>query len=211
MLAWSFVRDDQPLEDTARQIALALRDEITDLDAAGISIIQVDEPGLRELLPLQHKSRSGYLRWACDAFRLATSGAQADTQIHTHMCYAEFGDILDAIADLDVDVISLEAARSHAQTTDELGRAEPGRADGHYAVGPGVYDIHSPQIPTVEHISAQLRRALEYLPASRLWVNPDCGLKTRTEPEVVAALSNMVQAARAIRSELSSDEPTGST
>jgi 5-methyltetrahydropteroyltriglutamate--homocysteine methyltransferase len=197
MLAWSFVRDDQPLSDTARQVALALRDEIADLEHAGIAIIQVDEPGLRETLPLQSADHPAYLRWAVEAFRLATAGVRDDTQIHTHMCYAEFGDIMDAINNLDVDVISLEAARSHAQTTLTLG--QPGHS---YGVGPGVYDIHAPRIPPAPEIAAQLRTALRQVPAGRLWANPDCGLKTRTEAQVTQALRNMVRATLDIRAEL---------
>ncbi|MDJ1134447.1 5-methyltetrahydropteroyltriglutamate--homocysteine S-methyltransferase [Streptomyces iconiensis] len=194
MLAWSFVRDDQPLGDTARQMALALRDEVRDLEDAGIGVIQVDEPALRETLPLRSAARSGYLAWATDAFRLATSGVRADTQIHTHMCYAEFGDIVAAISDLDADVISLEAARSHMQVARELAAVGYPRE-----AGPGVYDIHSPRVPSVEEAGALLREGLAALGASRLWANPDCGLKTRGWPEVRAALANVVAAARGVR------------
>ncbi|MBT2510346.1 5-methyltetrahydropteroyltriglutamate--homocysteine S-methyltransferase [Streptomyces sp. ISL-98] len=194
MLAWSFVRDDQPLADTARQVALALRDEVTDLEAAGTAVIQVDEPALRETLPLRSADRSSYLAWATEAFRLATSGVRAETQIHTHMCYAEFGAILAAIDDLDADVISLEAARSHMQIADELATAGYPRE-----VGPGVYDIHSPRIPAEREITDLIDRALRTVPADRLWINPDCGLKTRTAAEVRPALENLVAAARRIR------------
>ncbi|GLX99098.1 5-methyltetrahydropteroyltriglutamate--homocysteine S-methyltransferase [Herbidospora sp. NBRC 101105] len=194
MLAWSFVRDDQPLAATARQVALALRDEIADLEAAGIRIIQVDEPALRELLPLREADREPYLAWAVGAFRLATSGAADTTQIHTHMCYAEFGEILSPIADLDADVTSIEAARSHMELLPYLRAA--GYANG---IGPGVYDIHSPRVPTSEEMAANLRTALQAVPADRLWVNPDCGLKTRAYPETEAALTNMVTAARTVR------------
>ncbi len=210
MLAWSFVRDDQPLADTARQLALALRDEVADLQAAGIGIIQIDEPGLRELLPLQARDRPAYLRWAAEAFRLASSGVRDDTQIHTHMCYAEFDDIAAAITDLEIDVISLEAARSHSRLSTDLATAGSGNSSevpglsGQYAIGPGVYDIHSPHVPSPEQITGGLRQALDYIPSSRLWVNPDCGLKTRTETEVTQALRNMVAAARALRVELPS-------
>jgi 5-methyltetrahydropteroyltriglutamate--homocysteine methyltransferase len=194
MLCWSFVRDDQPLGDTATQVALALRDEVADLEAGGASIIQVDEPALREGLPLRRAQRAAYLEWATRSFRLATSGVRPQTQIHTHMCYAEFGDILAAITDLDTDVISMEAARSHMEITQELAAA------GYPSeVGPGVYDIHSPRVPGVPELTGLLRDALRRLPAERVWVNPDCGLKTRTEPEVTAALSNLVQAAAALR------------
>lgn len=197
MLAWSFVRDDQPLADSAFQVALALRDEVTDLAAAGITIIQIDEPALRETLPLRRSDHAEYLRWAVDAFRLATSGVDDEIQIHTHMCYAEFGEIMDAIGQMDVDVISLEAARSHMAINHELARS------GHaYAVGPGVYDIHAPRIPPTEEIVNQLHNTAQYIPFARLWVNPDCGLKTRTEAEVVQALGNMVAAAGEVRKAL---------
>lgn len=197
MLAWSFVRDDQPLGDTARQVALALRDEVNDLEAAGTSVIQVDEPALRETLPLRATDHAAYLGWATESFRLTTSGVRPDTQIHTHMCYAEFGDIVQAIDDLDADVISLEAARSHMQVAREL--AEHGYPR---EAGPGVYDIHSPRVPSAEEAAALLRKGLEAIPAERLWVNPDCGLKTRGWPETRASLENLVTAARTVRGEL---------
>lgn len=197
MLAWSFVRDDQPLGETARQVALALRDEVNDLEANGTSVIQVDEPALRETLPLRAAEHAAYLEWATESFRLATSGVRPDTQIHTHMCYAEFGDIVQAIDDLDADVISLEAARSHMQVARELA------AHGYpREAGPGVYDIHSPRIPSTEEAAALLRKGLEAIPATRLWVNPDCGLKTRGWPETRTSLENLVAAAREIRAEL---------
>ncbi|MFF7173043.1 5-methyltetrahydropteroyltriglutamate--homocysteine S-methyltransferase [Streptomyces pseudovenezuelae] len=199
MLAWSFVRDDQPLGDTARQVALALRDEVDDLEAAGTSVIQVDEPALRETLPLRATDRPAYLAWATEAFRLTTSGVRPDTQIHTHMCYAEFGDIVQAIDDLDADVISLEAARSHMQVARELA------AHGYpREAGPGVYDIHSPRVPSTEEAAGLLRTGLKAIPAERLWVNPDCGLKTRGWPETRASLEHLVTAARTVREELSS-------
>ncbi|MFF8404034.1 5-methyltetrahydropteroyltriglutamate--homocysteine S-methyltransferase [Streptomyces sp. NPDC015684] len=197
MLAWSFVRDDQPLGDTARQVALALRDEVDDLEAAGTSVIQVDEPALRETLPLRAAGRPAYLEWATEAFRLTTGGVRPGTQIHTHMCYAEFGDIVRAIDDLDADVVSLEAARSHMRVARELA------AHGYpREAGPGVYDIHSPRVPSVEETAALLRTGLEAIPAERLWVNPDCGLKTRGWPETRASLENLVAAARTVRAEL---------
>ncbi|MER7206244.1 5-methyltetrahydropteroyltriglutamate--homocysteine S-methyltransferase [Streptosporangium sp. NPDC000239] len=196
MLAWSFVRDDQPQAETARQVALALRDEVADLEASGIAVIQVDEPALRETLPLRAADRPAYLAWATEAFRLATSGVRADTQIHTHMCYAEFGEILSAIDDLDADVISLEAARSHMRVAGELAGAGYPRE-----VGPGVYDIHSPRVPDVEEVASLLREGLGGVPAGRLWVNPDCGLKTRGWGEVRVSLDNMVAAARVVRAE----------
>ncbi|MFD9860087.1 5-methyltetrahydropteroyltriglutamate--homocysteine S-methyltransferase [Streptomyces alboflavus] len=198
MLAWSFVRDDQPLGDTARQVALALRDEVNDLEEAGTSVIQVDEPALRETLPLRSADRPAYLDWATESFRLTTSGVRPGTQIHTHMCYAEFGDIVQAIDDLDADVISLEAARSHMQVAREL--AEHGYPR---EAGPGVYDIHSPRVPSADEAAALLRKGLEAIPAERLWVNPDCGLKTRGWPETRASLENLVAAARTVRGELS--------
>ncbi|MFB6817453.1 5-methyltetrahydropteroyltriglutamate--homocysteine S-methyltransferase [Streptomyces sp. NPDC056347] len=197
MLAWSFVRDDQPLGETARQVALALRDEVVELEANGTSVIQVDEPALRETLPLRAADRPGYLAWATEAFRLSTSGVRPDTQIHTHMCYAEFGDIVQAIDDLDADVISLEAARSHMQVARELA------AHGYpREAGPGVYDIHSPRVPSTEEAAELLRAGLGAIPPERLWVNPDCGLKTRGWPETKASLENLVAAARTVREEL---------
>ncbi|MFB6619478.1 5-methyltetrahydropteroyltriglutamate--homocysteine S-methyltransferase [Streptomyces sp. NPDC056367] len=200
MLAWSFVRDDQPLGNTARQVALALRDEVNDLEAVGTSVIQVDEPALRETLPLRAEDHAEYLAWATESFRLSTSGVRPDTQIHTHMCYAEFGDIVQAIDDLDADVISLEAARSHMQVADEL--AEHGYPR---EAGPGVWDIHSPRIPSTDEAAGLLRKGLDAIPAERLWVNPDCGLKTRGWPETRASLENLVAAAREVRAELAVD------
>ncbi|GAA4126970.1 5-methyltetrahydropteroyltriglutamate--homocysteine S-methyltransferase [Actinomadura keratinilytica] len=198
MLAWSFVRDDQPLADTARQVALALRDEIGDLESAGIRIIQVDEPALRELLPLRRAEHAAYLQWAVGAFRLATSGVADTTQIHTHMCYSEFGEIIDAIGALDADVTSVEAARSRMELVADL------RAAGYRnGIGPGVYDIHSPRIPSVQEMEDNLRRALQAVEPGRLWANPDCGLKTRDYPEVEASLRNLVAAARRVRESLS--------
>jgi len=197
MLAWSFVRDDQPLGDTARQVALALRDEVADIEAAGIAVIQVDEPALRETLPLRREGRVDYLAWAVDAFRLTTAGVRDDTQIHTHMCYAEFGDVLAAIIDMDADVTSLEAARSEMAIVADLARAGYPNE-----VGPGVWDIHSPRIPSAEEIAGRLRLATAQVPVERLWVNPDCGLKTRGYPEVEASLVNLVAAARQLRTQV---------
>ncbi len=194
ILAWSFVRDDQPLADTANQIALAIRDETVDLQAAGIGIIQVDEPALRELLPLRRKDQGAYLDWAVQAFRLATSGVADSTQIHTHLCYSEFGEVIGAIADLDADVTSIEAARSHMEVLDDLNSV--GFAN---SVGPGVYDIHSPRVPETSEMADSLRAALNAVPAERLWVNPDCGLKTRGVDEVTASLRNLVAAAAEVR------------
>ncbi|WKG01710.1 5-methyltetrahydropteroyltriglutamate--homocysteine S-methyltransferase [Mycolicibacterium sp. HK-90] len=196
ILAWSFVRDDQPLAATAAQVALAIRDETIDLQTADIAIIQVDEPALRELLPLRSKDKEAYLRWAVDAFRLSTSGVADSTQIHTHLCYSEFGEVIGAIADLDADVTSIEAARSHMEVLDDLNAAGFSNS-----VGPGVYDIHSPRVPGVEEIAAALREALKAVPAERLWVNPDCGLKTRNTGEVTQSLKHLVAAAVKVRDE----------
>jgi 5-methyltetrahydropteroyltriglutamate--homocysteine methyltransferase len=194
MLAWSFVRDDQPLSETARQVALAIRDEVADLEAAGIGIIQVDEPALRELLPLRRADREAYLDWAVRAFRLATSGAADETQIHTHMCYSEFGEIIDAIGALDADVTTVEAARSRMEFIADLTAA--GFAHG---IGPGVWDIHSPRVPDVAEIAEALSLAMSVVGPTRLWVNPDCGLKTRGYAETEPALRNLVEAARRAR------------
>ncbi|WP_299575795.1 5-methyltetrahydropteroyltriglutamate--homocysteine S-methyltransferase [uncultured Williamsia sp.] len=197
ILAWSFVRDDQPLADTANQIALAIRDETVDLQDAGIGVIQVDEPALRELLPLRRSDQKAYLRWAVDAFRLATSGVADVTQIHTHLCYSEFGEIIAAIADLDADVTSIEAARSKMEVLDDLNAIGFGNS-----VGPGVYDIHSPRVPSQDEIVASLRAALDAVPAERLWVNPDCGLKTRGPDEVRESLAHVVAATEQVRASL---------
>ncbi|MFC8527231.1 5-methyltetrahydropteroyltriglutamate--homocysteine S-methyltransferase [Nocardia sp. NPDC057227] len=194
ILAWSFIRDDQPLADTARQIALAIRDETVDLEAAGIGVVQVDEPALRELLPLRRADQAAYLDWAVEAFRLATAGVADATQIHTHLCYSEFGEVIGAIHGLDADVTSIEAARSHMEVLDDL------NAIGFdLGVGPGVYDIHSPRVPGAEEVRKSLALALKAVPAERLWVNPDCGLKTRSTAEVTASLRNLVAAAQALR------------
>lgn len=194
ILAWSFVRDDQPLSVSADQVALAIRDETVDLERAGIGLVQVDEPALRELLPLRTEQQAAYLDWAVGAFRLATSGVADETQVHTHLCYSEFGEVIGAIANLDADVTSLEAARSHMEVLDDLNAI--GYALG---VGPGVYDIHSPRVPGVDEVAASLRAALAAVPADRLWVNPDCGLKTRRPEEVEASLQHLVEAARTVR------------
>jgi 5-methyltetrahydropteroyltriglutamate--homocysteine methyltransferase len=197
ILQWSFVRNDQPRSDTCRQIALALREEVADLEKAGIQVIQIDEPALREGLPLRRSEWQGYLDWAVACFRLASSGVRDETQIHTHMCYAEFNDIIEAIAALDADVISIEAARSRLELLQAFEQF-----DYPNEIGPGVYDIHSPRVPSREEIVTLLRSALRRFPADCLWVNPDCGLKTRDWPEVRAALANMVDAARELRREL---------
>lgn len=197
ILCWSFVRDDQSREQTAKQIALALRDEVTDLEAAGIKVIQIDEPAFREGLPLRHKEWAAYLEWATEAFRISSCGVKDETQIHTHMCYAEFNDIIEAIADLDADVITIETSRSHMELLKAFERFNYPNS-----IGPGVYDIHSPRIPDEKDIVGLLKKALTHIPAARLWINPDCGLKTRGWPEVNAALSNMVNAAKALRADM---------
>jgi 5-methyltetrahydropteroyltriglutamate--homocysteine methyltransferase len=199
ILNWSFVRDDQPRGETCRQIALAIRDEVTDLDEAGIAIIQIDEPALREGLPLRHADQPEYLRWAVACFRLAAAGAQPQTQIQTHMCYSEFGEIFPDIAALDADVLLIEHARSDRELL-EIFRSE-GYDKG---IGPGVYDVHSPHVPDVPELSDQLRAILTVLPPGQVWVNPDCGLKTRRPEEVWPALEHMVTAAREVRDSLGS-------
>ena len=194
ILAWSFVRDDQPLAETANQVALALRDEIADLEAAGIGVIQVDEPALRELLPLKKGDQPAYLDWSVGSFRLSTAGAADATQVHTHLCYSEFDVVIDAIAALDADVTSIEAARSRGEVIGDI--AESGFSHG---VGPGVYDIHSPRVPSVSEVAELLERAATELPLRQVWVNPDCGLKTRGYDETVESLRNIIEATRSIR------------
>jgi 5-methyltetrahydropteroyltriglutamate--homocysteine methyltransferase len=201
MLQWSFVRDDQSRETTALQIALALRDEVLDLEKAGVAIIQVDEPALREGLPLRERDWTPYLAWAVRAFWIATSGVADDTQIHTHMCYADFNDILPAIAALDADVITIETSRSHMELLDGFRRF--GYPND---IGPGVYDIHSPRVPDVDEMVSLLEQAGRLIPWDRLWVVPDCGLKTRGWPETEAALAKMVEAARRVRAKVMSEE-----
>lgn len=194
MLQWAFVRDDQPREQTCLQIALALRDEVCDLEAAGIAAIQIDEPAIREGLPLKRSAWNHYLDWAVYAFRVAASGVRPETQIHTHMCYSEFNDIMAAIAAMDADVITIETSRSNMQLLDAFTEFEYPNE-----IGPGVYDIHSPNVPEVVQIVALIRKAAERIPAERLWVNPDCGLKTRGWDEVGPSLENLVAAARELR------------
>ncbi|MET1018931.1 MAG: 5-methyltetrahydropteroyltriglutamate--homocysteine S-methyltransferase [Microterricola sp.] len=194
ILAWSFVRDDQPLAETASQVALALRDEIADLEAAGIGIVQVDEPALRELLPLKRADHADYLDWSVGSFRLATAGVRPETQVHTHLCYSEFGVVIDAISRLDADVTSIEAARSRMEIVDDIERS-----GFDHGIGPGVYDIHSPRVPAVAELTELLERALAAVPGRQLWVNPDCGLKTRGYAETVESLQNMLEATRAVR------------
>ena len=194
ILQWSFVRDDQPRETTCRQIALALRDEVLDLEKAGIKIIQIDEPALREGLPLRQHEWQEYLDWAVESFQLSAAGVANATQIHTHMCYSEFNDIIGAIAALDADVITIETSRSDMHLLDAFQDfAYPNE------IGPGVYDIHTPNIPEVSWMVDLMEKALEKIPAERLWINPDCGLKTRNWAEVEPALANMVEAAKVLR------------
>lgn len=198
ILQWSFVRDDQPRRLTTEQIAWAIRDEVVDLEQAGIGIIQIDEPAIREGLPLRRAGWKPYLQWATRAFRIAASGVADSTQIHTHMCYSEFNDILPEIAAMDADVITIETSRSDMELLRGFG-------DFKYPndIGPGVYDIHSPRVPTVDEMVRLLRKAVAVIPVENLWINPDCGLKTRGWPETEAALANMVAAAQQVRGELS--------
>jgi len=197
ILCWSFVRDDQPRSVTCKQIALALREEVKDLEEAGIGVIQVDEPAIREGLPLRKKDWENYLQWAIDCFRLSVSGVKDETQIHTHMCYSEFNDIIEWIAKMDADVISIEASRSKMELLKAF-------KDFHYPneIGPGVYDIHSPRIPSKEEMKNLIKKAIEVIPLEKLWVNPDCGLKTRNWEETIPSLRNMVEAAKELREEI---------
>jgi 5-methyltetrahydropteroyltriglutamate--homocysteine methyltransferase len=194
ILNWSFVRDDQPRSVSCYQLALAIREEVLDLEKAGVRVIQIDEAALREGLPLRKSQWNNYLQWAVESFRITANGVQDETQIHTHMCYSEFNDIIASIADMDADVITIETSRSDMELLD---------AFDHFnypnEIGPGVYDIHSPNIPSQEHIVNLMRKAAERIPAERLWVNPDCGLKTRAWEEVIPALKNMVAAAKTLR------------
>jgi len=198
ILQWSFVRDDQPRSVTTEQIAWAIRDEVVDLEQAGIGIIQIDEPAIREGLPLRRAGWKAYLDGATRSFRISASGVADCTQIHTHMCYAEFNDILPEIAAMDADVITIETSRSDMELLRGFG-------DFRYPneIGPGVYDIHSPRVPTTDEVVRLMRKAAAVVPAANLWINPDCGLKTRGWPETEAALANMVAAAKVLRGELS--------
>ena len=195
ILNWSFVRDDQPRSVSCRQLALAICEEVLDLEKAGVRVIQIDEAALREGLPLRKSQWKQYLDWAVESFRIAANGVQDETQIHTHMCYSEFNDIIAAIADMDADVITIETSRSDMELLDVFDKFKYPNE-----IGPGVYDIHSPNIPTKEHIVQLMKMAAERIPAERLWVNPDCGLKTRQWSEVLPALKNMVAAAQQLRS-----------
>ncbi|WP_018626819.1 5-methyltetrahydropteroyltriglutamate--homocysteine S-methyltransferase [Niabella aurantiaca] len=202
ILQWSFVRNDQPRSTTCNQIALAIRDEVTDLEKAGIKIIQIDEPAIREGLPLRKEAQPQYLDWAVNAFRIAASGVRDETQIHTHMCYSEFNDIIPSIAAMDADVITIETSRSQMELLDAFTSfAYPND------IGPGVYDIHSPRVPSKEEMVALMEKALDHIPAERLWVNPDCGLKTRNWEETTEALSAMIQAAKKLRKKVNAPVP----
>ncbi|MBP6622933.1 MAG: 5-methyltetrahydropteroyltriglutamate--homocysteine S-methyltransferase, partial [Alcaligenes sp.] len=194
MLQWSFVRDDQPRADTCRQLALALREEVSDLEQAGIHVIQLDEPAFREGLPLRKGDWQVYLDWAVDCFRLSTSAVSDETQIHTHMCYSEFNDIMQSIADMDADVITIETSRSNMLLLEAFENFEYPND-----IGPGVYDIHSPNVPDKDWMVRLMGEAAKRLPADRLWVNPDCGLKTRGWTETEASLLAMVDAAKVLR------------
>ncbi|WP_430390679.1 5-methyltetrahydropteroyltriglutamate--homocysteine S-methyltransferase [Dyella sp. 20L07] len=200
VLQWSFVRDDQPRSSTCRQLAFALRDEVLDLEAAGIRIIQIDEPALREGLPLRRKDWVEYLAWAVECFRITAAGVADDTQIHTHMCYSEFNDIIEAVAAMDADVISIETSRSRMELLDAFVKFQYPNE-----IGPGVYDIHSPRIPDVGEMTVLLEKASAVLKPEQLWVNPDCGLKTRGWPETRAALAALVEAARAMREQVTAE------
>ncbi|MBP8025229.1 MAG: 5-methyltetrahydropteroyltriglutamate--homocysteine S-methyltransferase, partial [Neisseria sp.] len=197
MFKWSFVRDDVPLSVVAKQIALALNDEVLDLEKAGIKVIQIDEPAIREAMPLKKAQWDEYLAWACESFRLSSTGAEDSTQIHTHMCYSEFNDILPAIASMDADVITIETSRSDMDLLTAFG-------DFKYPndIGPGVYDIHSPRVPTAAEVEHLLRKAMDVVPVERLWVNPDCGLKTRGWPETIEQLKVMMEVTKKLRAEL---------
>ena len=196
ILCWSFPREDVDRSVSCLQLALALRDEVVDLEKAGIGIIQIDEPAIREGLPLRKENWPAYLEWAVKSFRIAASGVQNETQIHTHMCYSEFNDIIEYIAAMDADVITIETSRSDMDLLDAFEQFEYPNE-----IGPGVYDIHSPNVPESQWMKQLMKKAAEKIPAQRLWVNPDCGLKTRDWPEVEAALSNMVQVATELRDE----------
>jgi 5-methyltetrahydropteroyltriglutamate--homocysteine methyltransferase len=196
ILNWSFVRDDQPRSVSCYQLALAIREEVLDLEKAGVRVIQIDEAALREGLPLRKSQWNDYLQWAVASFRITANGVQDETQIHTHMCYSEFNDIIASIAEMDADVITIETSRSDMELLDAFDNFNYPNE-----IGPGVYDIHSPNIPSEEHIVQLIRKAAERIPAERLWVNPDCGLKTRAWEEVIPALKNMVAAAQTLRNQ----------
>jgi 5-methyltetrahydropteroyltriglutamate--homocysteine methyltransferase len=197
MLMWSFPREDVSRKIQAQQLALALRDEVVDLESAGIKIVQIDEAAFREGLPLRRAQWQEYLDWAVEAFRLSASGVRDETQIHTHMCYSEFNDVIESIAAMDADVITIETSRSDMELLEAFEAF-----DYPNDIGPGVYDIHSPRVPDTAEMVKLMSKAVKRIPAERLWVNPDCGLKTRAWPETEAALVNMVAAARQLRNVL---------
>ena len=196
MLQWSFVRDDQPRSTTAKQLALCIRAEVEDLESAGLKIIQVDEPAIREGLPLRRDQWQKYLQWSVDCFRLSTSSVKDQTQIHTHMCYSDFQDIIESILRLDADVTTIENARSDHRLLSVFSRFNYVNA-----IGPGLYDIHSPNIPVIDTMYQRCQQLLQYFHADQLWLNPDCGLKTRKWPETTAALSNLCKLAQRLRAE----------
>lgn len=204
ILNWSFVRDDLPRAEVCKQIALAMRDEVQDLEKAGIGIIQIDEAALREGMPLRHKDAEIYLRWAVDCFRLTAAVASDETQIHTHMCYSKFNAIMPWIIAMDADVISIEASRSKMELLQVFQQCSYPNE-----IGPGIYDIHSPRVPEVDELCSLIRLALQVIPSDRLWINPDCGLKTRQWPETIASLRNMIDAANRIRAELTTGLKAG--
>jgi 5-methyltetrahydropteroyltriglutamate--homocysteine methyltransferase len=197
ILQWSFVRDDQPRSVTCNQIALAIRDEVIDLEEAGIDVIQVDEAAIREGLPIRKSKQLEYLQWSVDAFRLTTAGVEDQTQIHTHMCYSEFNDVMDSIAAMDADVISIECSRSNMELLN-LFKQEKYPNE----IGPGVWDIHSPRVPTLEELEQLIQKAVDVIDIKNLWINPDCGLKTRGWPEVEATLENMIKATENVRAKI---------
>jgi 5-methyltetrahydropteroyltriglutamate--homocysteine methyltransferase len=194
ILQWSFVRDDQPRSLTCTQIALAIRDEVIDLEKAGIKIIQIDEPAIREGLPLRKEDWEAYLKWAIKAFKISASVVKDSTQIHTHMCYSEFNDIIQSIADMDADVITIECSRSQMELLDAFATFKYPNE-----IGPGVYDIHSPRVPSKTEMINLMEKAKKYIPIDQLWINPDCGLKTRHWEETKLALTEMVTTAKELR------------
>jgi 5-methyltetrahydropteroyltriglutamate--homocysteine methyltransferase len=194
ILQWSFVRNDQPRSETCMQIAFVIRDEVSDLEKANIKVIQIDEPAIREGLPLRKENRRDYLNWAVKAFKISSSGVKDETQIHTHMCYSEFNDIIEEIAAMDADVITIETSRSQMELLDVFAAFKYPND-----IGPGVYDIHSPRVPSIEEMVALIIKAMKVIPAEQLWINPDCGLKTRHWEETKKALIEMVKAAKDLR------------
>jgi 5-methyltetrahydropteroyltriglutamate--homocysteine methyltransferase len=199
ILQWSFVRDDQPRRDTAFQIALALREEVQDLEAAGLPVIQMDEPAIREGLPLRKQDQADYLKWAVDAFLLSSVGVKDETQIHTHMCYSDFNDIFDAIVSMDTDCITIENSKSDLKLLRVFDEDDGQTRSYTHGIGPGLYDIHSPRVPSVKEMMQRLQAICQYVDPKLVWVNPDCGLKTRGWAETEKALCNMVHVAMECR------------